>query len=282
MLTLHPRFDFAGQPWPQPVTSFSLDWLKGTFLPAQQARRARVTAAITEGEARVAKARKEAVGNVPLIGERRSDGSVYQTGADQQMQQHARTIAERQTVEAIRKIREEIDDKCLEDLKSMERAAITARTLSERVFDKLSCLGRVSAGMNAADLAAFKSHTANLVRGVAAIELHRLAQNAIDAGDPLSLVMLDVIRTENFGRKKDDRPFLNQSLLDLISVPEFDAAVGTEERPGLLRQVVALHKETGTAWASFLGKIGQASVMRIARGLATVKLSAAAVGPDAE
>lgn len=272
MLELKPRVTFAGQPWPTPV-SFDIPWLKGVFYPAQLSRKERIASAIADGETRIEKVRAEAVGNVPTFGERRANGTIYRTGSDQALQAAAKSVAQRQTVDAIRRIRLEIDAKVLSDLQNMERAAITAKTLSERVFDKISCLSRANAGMKVADVVAFKSNYAQLIQGNAAIELHRLAQNAIDDGSPLSLVMLDCIRTENFGRKTNDRPFLNQALLDLIQVPEFNEAVGDDSKPGLLRQVINLHREAGNAWANFLGKVGQVSIQRISRGLADTNLA---------
>jgi len=271
MLELKPRVTFAGQPWPTPV-SFDIPWLKGVFYPAQLSRKERITSAIADGETRIEKVRAEAAGNVPTFGERRSNGTIYRTGNDQALQAAAHSVAQRQTVDAIRKIRLEIDAKVLADLQNMERASLTARTLMERVWDKISTLSRASGGMNTADVVTFKANYTQIIRGVAAIELHRLAQNAIDDGSPLSLVMLDCIRTENFGRKTNDRPFLNQALLDLIQVPEFTESVGDDAKPGLLRQVISLHKEAGTAWANFLGKVGQVSIQRIARGLADIRL----------
>jgi len=273
MLTLNPRIDFGGQAWPSPVSEFSLEWLKSNFYPAQRTRHDRVIAAIASGEAQIDKARKQAVGGVPQFGDRRANGTIHMTGADQQMQQAAEKVAHHQVVNAIRKIRETVDAECLDTLKAMERAAITAKTLSERVFTKIACLSRASAGMKEADLMALKANYATFIKGVAPIELHRLAQAAIDAGDPVSLVYLECIRVENFNRKKDDRPFLNASLIDIINVPEFNAAMGDDARPGLLRQVIDLHRDAGIAWASFLGKIGQASINRIARGLSAVKLA---------
>jgi len=268
MLTLNPRIDFGGQQWQPPVASFDLAWLKSTFHPAQVSRRDRVIAAIADGEGRIAKARKDAVGNTPVIGDVRADGSVYRNSAHQQLQAAAKSVADAQVVNAIRKIRLEVDGKALADLQDMERASLTAKNLSERVFSQIQCLSRVSiTGWTAADLVGYKANYAQLIRGIASIELHRLAQGCLDDGSPLALIQLDVIRVENFSRKKDDRPFHNATLLDLINVPEFATAVGTESQPGLLRQVISLHREAGTAWAGFLGRIGQASIQRIARGL---------------
>ncbi len=272
MLELKPRIDFGGSPWPSPAT-FSLEWLRGTFYPQQAARRDRVLAAIAAGEKRIAEVRKGAASNVPVFGERRANGTIYRDAQAQQLQDAARSLADAQAVDQIRKIRQEIDGNVLPDIQDMERAAITARTLSERVFDLINCLSRVTIpGMGLPEMIALKSNYASLIRGVAANELHRMAQAAIDDGSPQSLIFIDCIRMENSGRTKDDRPWLTASLLERINVPEHNEAVGTEAKPGLLRQVVALHKEAGTAWAGFLGRVGQASVMRIARGLAGIKL----------
>ena len=281
MLTLNPRIDFGGQQWQPPVASFDLAWLKSQFHPAQVSRRDRVIAAIQSGEARVEKARKDAVGSVPVIGDVRPNGSVYRSAAHQQLQAAAKSVADAQVVNQIRAIRTEIDSLVLADLQNMERASLAAKTLSERAFSQIACLGRVNmTGWTTADLVAYKANYASLIRGIAAIELHRIAQGCLDDGSPLALIQLDVIRVENFSRKKDDRPFHNATLLDLINVPEFNAAVGTESQPGLLRQVISLHREAGAAWAGFLGRVGQASIQRIARGLSDRKLDTTSIPID--
>lgn len=115
----------------------------------------------------------------------------------------------------------------------MHRASYTAQTLSARVFDKLSCLSRFTAGLGKLELAALKANLALFVRGMSAIELHRLCQNSIDDLSPQSLVLLDVIRVENFGRKKDDRAFENARLVSLIPGTPLACGPTSGSRPAL-------------------------------------------------
>ena len=108
--------------------------------------------------------------------------------------------------------------------------------------------------MKQPELAALKANYATLIRGMAPIELNRLAQNAIDDGSMQSIVLLDCIRVENFGRKhKDDRAFENAALLQLIRVAEHDQA-----QP-LLQQVIDHYNVAYAAWADFSGKANRAT-----------------------
>ena len=98
-LTLHSRVDFGGRPWPSPVSEFSLAWLKSNFHHQQVQRRDRVMTAIADGEKRIDKVRKEASGNVPEFGEKRTNGTVYRDAQSQDLQRQAHRVAERQTVD---------------------------------------------------------------------------------------------------------------------------------------------------------------------------------------
>ncbi len=267
MLALKPRIDFGGQPWPSVVPEFSLSWLKSTLVPAQLARHNRILAAIKAGEAKIEAVRKDATNRLPVIGEKRPNGLVFVTAEERVLQAQIRSHAERQTALEVAQLRNSVDKACNADLLDMDRATATTKDLSERVFSKIACLSRVVADLSNKDVINFKSGYASFIRGISAIELFRLAQEAIDEGSPLSLVKLDCIRIENFARSKDNRAFSNQVLLDLISVPEFNTA------SGLLNEIVDLRNAAGGEWAGFMGNIGQASLMRIQRGLANRSLT---------
>ena len=89
---------------------------------------------------------------------------------------------------------------------------------------------------------------------------------AIDRGAPGDMILLSAILNENIKLPKDRRAFLNQALLALIEPLEWQQAWA------LLATVVDLHKEAGAAYARLAGHVGQASVARISRGLAAVRL----------
>ena len=73
-------------------------------------------------------------------------------------------------------------------------------------------------------------------------ELANWAQQAIDTGDP---ILTDSVLRENFSRSRDNRPFVNQTLLALISNSDYDNA------QAVLKSVVRLQQEAGLAYAQF-------------------------------
>ena len=78
-----------------------------------------------------------------------------------------------------------------------------------------------------------------------------------------------------FARLKDRRPFVNATLLNLLTVPEFDTA------QEYLRDVVLLTQEAGVAFAGFGRKrLDAASTQRIALGLAKQHLGLPGDQPD--
>ncbi len=263
-LPLHPRPDFGGQPWPSPVSEFNVNWLTQTFVPQQRARRDTVVNAVNEGNKRIDAAR--AAVTTPVIGDRRKNGIVYSSPEDQQLARAARTIAERQLIQEIAAIKADVDQATIQPLKEMERAAMTAKTLAERVFDKMSCLARVNAGMDRRALVSFKANAAMLADSAEPIVLHKMAQNAIDTGSPEDLIAINAILNANLKVPRDQRTFMNQTLLELVNPPEFVTA-----RP-LLASVVDMHNEAYAAWAKLANHVGQASIMRIGRGLAKMKM----------
>ncbi|MBY0506444.1 MAG: hypothetical protein K2X03_21175 [Bryobacteraceae bacterium] len=266
-----PADDPASQaPWPPngiAPSTFSLEWLEKTFLHQQETRLREVNAAIADGTKRIEALRAEAAPSLIEIGQRQANGTVLRTAAEQRLQQEVASHAQKQVVHRIIGVRKELDSVVPPIINTMHRAAHSARTLSARVFDKISCLSRFSAGLKYADLAALKASYATFLRGMAAIELNRLAQNAIDDGSVQSIVLLDCIRVENFGRKhKEDRAFENAALLQLIRVTEHDQA-----QP-LLQQVIDHYNIAYAAWADFSGKTNRATTLRIGHALGKLSL----------
>lgn len=266
-----PADDPASQaPWPIP-TAFSIDWLSKIFLPFQQARLAEVTAAIAGGTTRVEAARKQAIDSRTTIGEER-DGLIFRSAAEQRLQTEMNSHAERQVFKRVVDIRNDLDKTVPPIIKTMHRASQSAQTLGARFFDRISCLSRFSAGLKNAELLALKASYAVFIRDMAPVEIARLAQNAIDDGGSnlQSIVLLDVLRCENFRRvKKDDRAFDNAKVLALIPVPEFDQA------QALLAQVVDGYNQALAAWVHFTGNTARASNMRMSHALGKVSLQQA-------
>lgn len=64
--------------------------------------------------------------------------------------------------------------------------------------------------------------------------------------------------------------------LDLVNPPEFVTA-----RP-LLQSVIDLHNEAYKVWARLAGHVGQASLMRLSRGLAKMKLDETGIPAQGE
>lgn len=263
LLPLKPRIDFGGIPFDPLVAEFNLTWLRGTFVPAARKHRDVIISAVTAANDRITEAQDRIRKGMPVAGERRANGT---TLVNVQLQQAAKTIADRQIVEAIAAIKAEADAVCVPALKYLERSALTAKALNDRVFDKLSCLARVTADMRGSELMAYRAGVKGFVDGAEPIVLHRYAQAAIDRGRPEDLMLISAILNENLKLPKDRRAFTNSSLLDLVNPPEF------LEGSNSLTQVLDLHKEAGAAYARLAGHVGQASIMRISRGLAAVKL----------
>jgi hypothetical protein len=227
-----------------------------------------VTAAITDGSKRIEGIREEASSAPIKIGEDRGNGLIYRSAAERRLQSEVDSHAQRQLLKRIIEVRNGLDQTVPPVIKVMQRASQSAQTLSARYFDRISCLSRFSAGLGKLELAQLKASFALFVRGMAPIELHRLAQNAIDdITTPQSLVLLNIIRVENFGRTKDERAFENAKLLNLIPVPEFDQA-----QP-LLQQVVDAYNAALTAWVDFNGQINRGANLRIGHALGKQKLA---------
>src|SRR5436189_2365585 len=90
VITLQPRIDFGGQPFPFPVSGFSLDWLTGQFVPAQRQRLEKATALIADGTKRIEAERKQGLDFKPDIGQRMPNGGVLKTGEDQRLERDLR------------------------------------------------------------------------------------------------------------------------------------------------------------------------------------------------
>lgn len=273
MLPLHSRIPFGPaneprlqQPWPFPLPSpISVDWLSSNFLPYQQGKLREVTAAIAEATRKIETIRKDA--STPVTIGTMKNGFLHRTEEEQLLLKKVERQAQRQVNHRILEIGAELDKVVPEILKHMHRMAQSAQTLSARYFDKLSCLSRFSAGLGKLELAALKADFAVLVRDAAPVELARMAQNAIDDASPQSIVLLDVLRRENFRRvKKDDKAFSNPELLALIPVVEFNTA-----QP-LLQQVVDIHNTALTEWLTFSNQTRRATHLRMAGELGALKL----------
>jgi hypothetical protein len=268
MLELLPRVPFGPvndpaqcAPWPQSVSAFNLAWLKGVFTPAQRDRLASVTDAINAATTQIEKARSQAVNPIE-VGNRLPNGTVLRTANDAQLEHTVRTHAAKQVVGEIIKIRNATDPIIVPILKDMARASLTADTLRQRVFDKLSCLSRASLqGLDRAAFAALKANYAAILKDLAPIELTAYAQRAIDDGSAESLALLDSIRLENFRRKKDDRAFLNARLVELVIVPEFN------EAGPLLDEVQTANQTALKMHAQFHDHSAHARVMKMTSGL---------------
>ena len=262
-----PANDPAAQaPWPIPA-SFSLDWLAKSFVPFQESNLRTVTESIDSATKQIESIRKEASGKAPQIGTVRLNGTILRTDAEQRLQREMDAHAKQQVAARIIEIRNSLDKTVPPILKTMHRGAQSAQTLSARFFDRLSCMSRFNPGLGKAELIALKANYSAIVRDMAPIELHRLAQNALDSADNLQqLVLLDVIRCENFRRPKDTRAFENAQLVNLIPVAEFDQA-----QP-LLQRVVDLHNEALAAWFDFSGKTNRATTLRMGHAIGQMKL----------
>jgi len=267
MITLQPRIDFGGQPFPSVVSTFDIPWLEN-FARQQEARLTTVTTTISEGGKLVDKARAEAV-NAPSMtfGDRRPNGVVLKTAQDNIDEQRFRTHAARQVLQNVIEIRNRYTSQLVPTLKDMERASITAKTLAERVFDKYSCLWRASADMKLVDSIELRAQYATILAHSEPIELTKIAQRAIDDGSPASLILMDCVIRENFRRPRADRNFANTDLMNLVNVPEFNQA-----QP-ILKRVVDLHVQAMAAYQTFVNNTNRATQMKIASGLYSTKLA---------
>jgi hypothetical protein len=200
-----------------------------------------------------------------VIGNKTPTG-IVRSAHEQRLQADIASHAKKQTVSRIIEIRNSLDKTVPPTLVVMHRAAESAQTLSARYFDKLSCMSRFNGGFGKLEVAALKANFAVSIHHMSPIELARTAQNLIDDGSPQALVLLDVIRVENFSRPKDTRAFANTQLLGLVPVAESDQA-----QP-LLAQVVALHNEALKLWLDFSGQTNRATTLRIGQGLGAMKL----------
>lgn len=264
-IQLHSRIDFAGIPFDPPVSDFTLPWLTGQFLPAAKQRRDTVINAITEGVKKIDAERDRIIQAQPSVGERRANGT---TIVNQDLARAARTIADAQIVEVAAKIKAEVDSVSIPALKYLERAALTAKTLGERVFDKLSILHRVSASMKDGELMAYRAACTTMVTGAEPIVLHKLFQGCLDRARPEDYILMAAILRENLKLTKDRRVFMNQQAIDLIILPDFDTAKSA------LKTIVDLAKEARVAWDNFSaqGSASHARLMKIERGLDRMKL----------
>lgn len=263
LLPLKPRLDFAGIPFEPPVSEFSLQWLKGNFVPAVRTRRDTIINAVDSANKRIDAERERIRKATPAMGERRPNGT---TVANPQLQQAAKTVADHQIIEAIRVIKAEADNICIPALQYLQRAALTGKVLEERIFSKFACVSRINAAMNNRDEMTFRANCKALVDGAEPITLHRIAQAAIDRSAPEDIMLLSAVLNENIKFNRDRRAFSNQSLLELLRPEEWVIA------SGLLAEVLDMQRQAGAAYAGLAGHVGQSSMARISRGLAAMKL----------
>lgn len=271
MLELSQRIPFGpasrpGDTAPWPVadpTAFDLPWLRDQFAPQQQKRLTTVITAINDANKRIEAERAKGTRPVETgLGTKQPNGNVVLSGDDLELARSIRTHAERQTVAAMGEIRRSLDAVVPPVLRDMLRAAATVESLSERVFSKIACLARsLPSGMKMAELAQLKAAYTTMLQHVSPVELHRVAQACIDDASGNSLPLLDVCRVINFGRPKDDRAFLNATLITLAQVPEFDQATP------LLQSVIDANNTAQLAWAGFTREARMAT-LKVGRGLA--------------
>jgi hypothetical protein len=248
-------------PWPKPVSAFNLEWLKSTFVVDQRDRLARIQAAINAANTHIEQVRLQASGPV-VVGVKAPNGNILRSGNDANLEHQLRTHAKNQIVAKIIEIRNGLDKLVPPLLRDSARASLTADTLRQRTFDKLSCLSRASlTGLDRAAFAALKSNYSNMLRDLSPIELTAYAQRCLDDGSADALPLLDSIRVENFRRPKTDRGFLNASIVQLAQVPEFDAS------SLLLDEVQSINKQANLLWADFLGQTNRATLMRMDNAL---------------
>lgn len=237
----------------------TLEFLQKTFLPQQRARKDRVVSAVEDGNKRIDQARKSVT--VPVIGERKANGTVVRSAADQDLQRAAHAVASRQVVEKVSQVQREVDTVVVPVLKEMIAASDQAKVYAERHWDLWSVLRR-SKGLGTGTSGFIEAMTlraayASMLKGCDPLELARWAQQAVDSADA---ILADAVARENMTR--NNKSFSNQAFASRMSVPDYSAAQDT------LREVVFLHQEAGAVYAGFGREIGAASIQRIALGLA--------------
>ena len=266
-LELLPRIPFGpadgdpeqSAPWNPPVSAFNIGWLKGTFVPAQRDRLARVTDLITKANAEIDKLRDK--GTVPEVGQRQANGVVLRSANDAQLEQTLRTHAQQQLVMDIIALRQPLDLIVVPILKDMNRASLVSDTPRARIFDKISCLSRAAMlDMKPVALAAYKAPVMDVIHNVSPVELNRMIQAALDDGGGDSLPLLDCLRMENFSRPKDHRGGDNARLLALANVPEF-----TESQP-LLDEVQSCYQQARLLWSAFGQHSSRVNLMKMSLG----------------
>ena len=264
-LPLLPRVDFGGVAI---TAEFSAAWLQSRFIPAQHLRRDTVVNAVNGGNRRIDEARASIAAKMPVIGERRN-GMLFKSAADQVLEQDLKKATQRQLVSEIARIKKDVDAVSTPLLKEMDRASATAKVLADRVFDKLSCLGRMKAdGTTRREALTLRATCAALVANQEPIILRKMAQNAIDGGTLEDFVLIHAILNENLKHHRARQAFTNASLVTLVNPPEFLAA------SPLLTAVVDLRNEAFEAWGKLANHVGQVSLMRITQGLAKRELGA--------
>jgi hypothetical protein len=209
MLELFPRVPFGPAndpgscvPWPQLVSKFDLQWLKGTFVQDQRTRLTRVQEGIASAQTHIDKLKATApqAGKVGVLA---PNGNFLRTANDHLLEEHIRTNAAQQIVRQIIEIRNGLGKLVQPILRDMSRASLTADTLRQRVLDKLSCMSRAAlsslAGPDSrAGFAALKANYATMLVHLSAIELTAYAQRCIDDGGADALPLLDSIVSRIF------------------------------------------------------------------------------------
>ncbi len=250
-------------PWNPPVSQFSLSWLKGTFVPAQRDRLARVTDAVTKANTEIENLRGK--GTRPELGQRQANGVVLRSSNDAELEQRLRVHAQQQLVRDIIALRQPLDLTVIPIIKDMNRASLVCDSLRFRVFDKISCLARASMlDMKPVELMAYKASASRVIHNVSPVELNRMIQACLDDGGGNSLPLLDCLRMENFSRVKAERGGENAVLIALAQVPEFN-----EAQP-LLDEVQNCYKQATLLWAQFGNHSSRVSLMKMSVGLAKV------------
>jgi hypothetical protein len=232
------------------------------FVQDQRTRLTQVQEAIAAANTHIEKAKAQAP-QAGRVGKLADNGNFLRTGDDYLLERHIRTNFAQQLVTEIVSIRNGLSKLVPPLSRDSARAVATATTLRERVFDKLSCMSRASlAGVTGAGFAALKANYATMLAHLSAIELTACAQRAIDSGSADDICLLDSIRVENFRRPKEDRGFLNASIIQLTQVPEFDQA------SALLDEIVQIDKTANLIWADFLGRTDRTNMIKMANALA--------------
>lgn len=195
----------------------------------QEARLANLNNTIQAANARIAELRKAAA--PPPIEDMRPDE-----------RQLFRNVQERQLASQIIQVRRDTDTTLVPVLKAINAASDDARVMAERHWDKYSVLRRATAGNGVQDALARRAYYADILAVAGSVELANFAQDAVDRADGL---LADCILRENGARKRDEQSFMNQRLLDLIVVEDYDKAQAA------LRQVQDIASKAGLAYSEF-------------------------------